>query len=204
MTKTNKKLKYTENINKLIIEFITFYYRKHIDDINFNMYTSRFCVGSNFGLLFHMSKKNDKYKIKLKLIENVGLNRNRIPCSHCGNKKCGRSKCRFRYKCCYRNFSLRCALRNDFQCGCKKRKQMYLNQTNQTNECCVCFEETNLKTNCNHDICLSCLDKLVKTKNLKNNCPMCRTYLFKRKNCKYNIKIKIDDNYLDCLFDYYE
>ncbi len=34
-------------------------------------------------------------------------------------------------------------------------------------ECSICFELTNNKTNCNHDVCLDCEKKI-------NKCPLCR------------------------------
>ncbi len=38
-------------------------------------------------------------------------------------------------------------------------------------ECCVCLEETNFKTSCNHDICINCLKKVDK-------CPICRKFFY--------------------------
>jgi hypothetical protein len=37
-------------------------------------------------------------------------------------------------------------------------------------ECSICFELTNNKTNCNHDVCLDCEKKI-------NKCPLCRRNL---------------------------
>lgn len=36
-------------------------------------------------------------------------------------------------------------------------------------ECCVCFEYTKTKTECNHHLCLRCTQKIK-----KNTCPLCR------------------------------
>ena len=40
-------------------------------------------------------------------------------------------------------------------------------------ECCVCYEEAVVKTNCGHDLCLQCPKNLVK----KHSCPYCRTQI---------------------------
>jgi len=42
---------------------------------------------------------------------------------------------------------------------------------NNTNECCICFEETNFKTSCNHDLCVGCLKKV-------DRCPICRKFFY--------------------------
>ncbi len=44
-------------------------------------------------------------------------------------------------------------------------------KTLNKSECSICYELTNNKTNCNHDVCLICLKKI-------NKCPLCRIDLF--------------------------
>jgi len=39
-------------------------------------------------------------------------------------------------------------------------------------ECCICYEKTNVKTECNHSVCETCLNKIIEKQNKK--CPMCR------------------------------
>ena len=47
---------------------------------------------------------------------------------------------------------------------------------NKMDECCVCYEKTNSKTQCGHSICLLCATK-VKEEEGERKCPMCRGYL---------------------------
>ena len=57
------------------------------------------------------------------------------------------------------------------------------------NECCVCYEITKHKINCNHYVCLDCTDRMITNKKL---CPYCRQ---DRKDiCEY-----CDDRYLLCV-----
>lgn len=51
--------------------------------------------------------------------------------------------------------------------GGTKRKQ---GEEELKDECVVCLEETECKTNCNHSLCRHCLDQLTVPK----NCPICR------------------------------
>lgn len=39
------------------------------------------------------------------------------------------------------------------------------------NECCICLEEANCKTSCNHELCVQCFKK---SYNTNGSCPMCR------------------------------
>lgn len=51
-------------------------------------------------------------------------------------------------------------------------EQKYDNNTNELDECCVCYNDSNsflMKTKCDHSICLQCIVQLKAT-----NCPMCR------------------------------
>ena len=47
---------------------------------------------------------------------------------------------------------------------------------NKMDECCVCYEKTNSKTDCGHSICLLCATK-VKKEEGERKCPMCRGHL---------------------------
>jgi hypothetical protein len=49
------------------------------------------------------------------------------------------------------------------------------NDWEQPDECCVCFELTSQKTNCNHSVCYSCMIKMT-------SCPLCRGKLIIPKN----------------------
>jgi len=40
-------------------------------------------------------------------------------------------------------------------------------------ECCVCQEDTNTKTNCKHPICIPCYDKIKENED-ETQCPICR------------------------------
>jgi hypothetical protein len=42
-------------------------------------------------------------------------------------------------------------------------------------ECCICFENSNLKTICNHDFCEKCINILIKQESF--SCPICRKKL---------------------------
>jgi hypothetical protein len=44
---------------------------------------------------------------------------------------------------------------------------------NKMEECCVCYEKTNSKTDCDHSICYMCATKVKKDEG-ERNCPMCR------------------------------
>tara|TARA_B100001094_G_scaffold128423_1_gene124475 strand:- start:15 stop:566 length:552 start_codon:yes stop_codon:yes gene_type:complete len=51
----------------------------------------------------------------------------------------------------------------------------YYDTNSECSECSICFDNTTLKSNCNHSICLKCFDKLLlieKDKYFK--CPICR------------------------------
>jgi hypothetical protein len=52
---------------------------------------------------------------------------------------------------------------------------------NEMEECCVCYEKTNSKTDCGHTICLQCAMKVKKEPDENDekyrNCPMCRGLL---------------------------
>jgi len=64
------------------------------------------------------------------------------------------------------------------------------NDWEQPDECCVCFELTSQKTNCNHSVCYSCMIKMT-------SCPLCRGELIMPKNTlmdiEYDKKIKSYD-----------
>jgi hypothetical protein len=60
------------------------------------------------------------------------------------------------------------------------------NDWEQPDECCVCFELTSQKTNCNHSVCYSCMIKMT-------SCPLCRGHLILPKNPNSNPLI--DDEY---------
>jgi len=47
---------------------------------------------------------------------------------------------------------------------------------NKMDECCVCYEKTNSKTDCGHSICYKCAIK-VKEEEDERKCPMCRGHL---------------------------
>ena len=61
---------------------------------------------------------------------------------------------------------------------------------NETNECCVCLEETNRKTSCGHPLCGDCIKIIVKGVIKRDaTCPLCRVDLISRwerpeKKCK--------------------
>ena len=49
---------------------------------------------------------------------------------------------------------------------------------NETNECCVCLEETKRKTSCGHPLCGDCIKIIVKSIIQRDaSCPLCRTNL---------------------------
>ena len=52
---------------------------------------------------------------------------------------------------------------------------------NEMDECCVCYEKTNSKTDCDHSICLQCAMKIKEERDENDdevrNCPMCRGLL---------------------------
>ena len=54
----------------------------------------------------------------------------------------------------------------------KKNRKVYLNETTDSEECCICYELTNMKTYCNHTLCKDCYDELN-----DKICPLCRTNL---------------------------
>ena len=62
------------------------------------------------------------------------------------------------------------------------------------NECCICYQETNIKTNCGHYICLACISRLKTdwtedefTIFIKGHkCPLCRHYIMYVIDCKDN------------------
>jgi len=54
----------------------------------------------------------------------------------------------------------------------KKNRKVYLNETTDSDECCICYELTNMKTYCNHTLCKDCYDELN-----DKICPLCRTNL---------------------------
>ena len=67
------------------------------------------------------------------------------------------------------------------------------------NECCICFQKSNNKTICNHDVCSGCLVKI--TKNNKYKCPICRrmidnytysNYCYVKTIYRHKLKIKIE------------
>jgi hypothetical protein len=55
-----------------------------------------------------------------------------------------------------------------------------------TEECCVCFETTNHKTECRHPVCSECLKSLYK-------CPLCRYDLFYKYETTPEIEIEISN-----------
>ncbi len=63
-----------------------------------------------------------------------------------------------------------------FKCGSKileEKKNMNEKDMNEKEEpeCCVCYNETYFKTQCNHSVCFDCIN------GVKNHCPMCRKKL---------------------------
>ena len=57
----------------------------------------------------------------------------------------------FNYKCCNKKFTMFNGMKNDFICQCNFNSLLHL--TKNKNECCVCLEQTNFKTKCNHSLC---------------------------------------------------
>lgn len=67
-----------------------------------------------------------------------------------------------------------------------------LTRCEETSECCVCFEPTEIKTSCNHKVCRACCEKIVKYDIFK--CPMCRNEM-KLDNYKEVINIEKYSNW---------
>ena len=62
------------------------------------------------------------------------------------------------------------------------------------NECCICYQLTNIITNCGHCLCLECVSKL-KTDWIEdefiifikgNKCPLCREYIMYVRESNFN------------------
>lgn len=51
--------------------------------------------------------------------------------------------------------------------------KLILETKDNINECCVCYEDTQFQTNCNHSLCFKCF---LKTR--RRECPMCRAKFF--------------------------
>ena len=52
----------------------------------------------------------------------------------------------------------------------------YINKyISKLNNCCVCYELTNHKTKCNHDLCYDCHLKMFELKRNEICCPLCRS-----------------------------
>ncbi len=63
-------------------------------------------------------------------------------------------------------------------------------------DCCVCFEKTDQKTECDHEVCKKCLMKIDK-------CPLCREDIFYRIHKKNKrIMDRILNKYGDFVKDY--
>lgn len=67
-----------------------------------------------------------------------------------------------------------------------------LSTCGETSDCCVCFEPTDIKTSCNHNVCRACCEKIVKYDIFK--CPMCRNEM-KLDNYKEVINIENYSNW---------
>ena len=50
---------------------------------------------------------------------------------------------------------------------------LILETKDNTNECCVCYEDTQFETKCKHSLCYKCF-----LKTHRRECPMCRTKFF--------------------------
>ncbi len=58
-----------------------------------------------------------------------------------------------------------------FKCGSKILDEKKDMNKKEKPECCVCYNETYFKTQCNHSVCFDCIN------GVKNHCPMCRKKL---------------------------
>ena len=107
-------------------------------------------------------------------------------------KYCSIGYCDYKMKCCGKYLHLTCGIKNNFAC-CELNN--ILNKNNYNDECCICFDSCNTKTQCGHSVCSSCINEIA-SKNQQIECPLCRNFLYNQTEeykCDEFFNVKMND-----------
>jgi len=139
--------------------------------------------------LFTYKSKNIDYIIELLISKNTRFEPKegrRKRCIYCNKKKCN-----IRFTCCdqfcHESCELETSETNDNHQVCSKEDSsfhIHLSQNTELDNCCICFEDCNTKTECGHSICKTCVDSLYCDHQCKTKCPMCRKELVSQNKAK--------------------
>lgn len=155
--------------------------------------------------LFPLKAENIDYIIEFLIAKNIRYEPKEGKAKRC--IYCKKKNCNIRFTCCDQFCHESCELeaaennKNHHVC-CREDSNIYiqLSENNELEDCCICLEDCNTKTECGHSICKTCVDKLYFNHQSETKCPMCRNDLvskykaklitFTKDNGDYSISIK--------------